>query len=74
MGATSARARAADTALFRPHERDRLDLPRAICIYVGRVAVEKNLEAMLEAELPGTRLIVGDGRRSHAARYSIRLW
>jgi glycosyltransferase involved in cell wall biosynthesis len=54
-------SRGVDTELFRPHERNFLDLPRPICIYVGRVAVEKNLEAMLAAPLPGTKLIVGDG-------------
>jgi glycosyltransferase involved in cell wall biosynthesis len=54
-------SRGVDTELFRPLGRDFLDLPRPICIYVGRVAVEKNLEAMLEADLPGSKLIVGDG-------------
>jgi len=54
-------SRGVDTELFRPLERDFLDLPRPVCIYVGRVAVEKNLEAMLAAPLPGTKLIVGDG-------------
>jgi glycosyltransferase involved in cell wall biosynthesis len=54
-------SRGVDTALFRPRARDFLDLPRPICLYVGRVAVEKNLEAMLDAELPGSKLIVGDG-------------
>jgi glycosyltransferase involved in cell wall biosynthesis len=37
------------------------DLPRPIQLYVGRVAVEKNLEAFLASEHPGTKLIVGDG-------------
>ena len=30
-----------------------LDLPRPIFLYVGRVAVEKNLEAFLDLDLPG---------------------
>ena len=34
---------------------------RARCFCVGRVAVEKNLEAFLDLDLPGTKLIVGDG-------------
>ncbi len=38
-----------------------LDLPRPIYLYVGRVAVEKNLEAFLSLDLPGSKLIVGDG-------------
>jgi glycosyltransferase involved in cell wall biosynthesis len=54
-------SRGVDTQLFRPLTRDSLDLPRPICTYVGRVAVEKNLEAMLTADLPGSTLIVGDG-------------
>ena len=37
------------------------DLPRPIFLTVGRVAVEKNLEAFLELDLPGTKLVVGDG-------------
>lgn len=36
-------------------------LPRPILLNVGRVAVEKNLEVFLGADLPGTRVIVGDG-------------
>ena len=54
-------SRGVDTDLFRPRNRDFLGLPRPVCIYVGRVAIEKNLEAMLEADLPGSKLIVGDG-------------
>ncbi|MFW7269046.1 glycosyltransferase family 4 protein [Gluconacetobacter sp. Hr-1-5] len=40
-------------------------------LYVGRVAVEKNLEAFLSLDLPGTRIVVGDGpdRVALAARY-----
>jgi 1,2-diacylglycerol 3-alpha-glucosyltransferase/glucuronosyltransferase len=54
-------SRGVDTGLFRPMQRDFLDLPRPIAVYAGRVAIEKNLEAMLEADLPGSKLIVGDG-------------
>ncbi len=50
-----------DTQLFRPRERDRLDLPRPISLYAGRVAVEKNLRAFLDLDLPGTKVIVGGG-------------
>jgi glycosyltransferase involved in cell wall biosynthesis len=52
--------RGVDTALFRPHQAD-LCLPKPIFICVGRVAVEKNLEAFLDLDLPGTKVIVGDG-------------
>lgn len=37
------------------------DLPRPIMLYVGRVAVEKNLEAFLAADHPGSKVVVGDG-------------
>jgi len=56
--------RGVDTELFKPlpaEERDWLNLPRPIFSYVGRVAVEKNLEAFLDLDLPGTKMIVGDG-------------
>ena len=53
--------RGVDTELFRPREESVLDLPRPIHACVGRVAVEKNLEAFLALDLPGSKLIVGDG-------------
>jgi glycosyltransferase involved in cell wall biosynthesis len=52
--------RGVDTDLFRPRERS-LDLPRPVFLFVGRVAVEKNLEAFLRLDLPGTKVVVGDG-------------
>jgi glycosyltransferase involved in cell wall biosynthesis len=39
----------------------KLPYPGPIFVYVGRVAVEKNLEAFLDLDLPGTKLIVGGG-------------
>lgn len=54
-------SRGVDTDLFKPRARDLLDLPRPIAMYVGRVAVEKNLEAFLGADMPGSKVIVGDG-------------
>ncbi|MEO6718368.1 MAG: glycosyltransferase family 1 protein [Novosphingobium sp.] len=36
-------------------------LPRPIMLNVGRVAVEKNLEAFLDADVPGTKVVIGDG-------------
>jgi glycosyltransferase involved in cell wall biosynthesis len=52
--------RGVDTSLFHPRTAD-LGLPCPVFLCVGRVAVEKNLEAFLELELPGTKVIVGDG-------------
>lgn len=50
-----------DTRTFRPQGKDFFDLPRPIFMYVGRVAVEKNLPAFLSLDLPGTKVVVGDG-------------
>ncbi|WP_294338504.1 glycosyltransferase family 1 protein [uncultured Sphingomonas sp.] len=36
-------------------------LPRPIQLYIGRVAVEKNVRAFLESGHPGTKIVVGDG-------------
>ncbi|MFT3978704.1 MAG: glycosyltransferase family 1 protein, partial [Sphingomonas bacterium] len=52
------------SAEFRPHGR--LDamiaaLPRPIMLYVGRVAVEKNVAAFLSADHPGSKVVIGDG-------------
>src|SRR5690242_9093295 len=52
--------RGVDSGLFRPREVD-LCLPQPVFLCVGRVAVEKNLEAFLVLDLPGTKVIVGDG-------------
>jgi glycosyltransferase involved in cell wall biosynthesis len=53
--------RGVDTALFRPDMPRVLDLPRPIHLYVGRVAVEKNIRAFLDLPLPGSKVVVGDG-------------
>ena len=53
--------RGVDTDLFRPDEAAELDLPRPIFMTVGRVAVEKNLEAFLSLNLPGSKVVIGDG-------------
>ncbi len=54
-------SRGVDTGLFRPREKDFLDLPRPIALYVGRVAVEKNIEAFLTLPEPKSKVVVGDG-------------
>ena len=53
--------RGVDVGLFRPRGKAYLDLPRPIAMYVGRVAIEKNIEAFLKLDLPGTKVVVGDG-------------
>ena len=53
--------RGVDVALFRPGCPPAIDLPRPVFLYVGRVAAEKNLPVFLELDLPGSKLVVGDG-------------
>jgi glycosyltransferase involved in cell wall biosynthesis len=53
--------RGVDLELFRPDERATLDLQRPIHLYVGRVAVEKNIGAFLALTLPGSKVVIGDG-------------
>lgn len=50
-----------DTELFHPSRRGPLPYPAPDFLYVGRVAVEKNIEAFLSLDLPGTKLVVGGG-------------
>jgi glycosyltransferase involved in cell wall biosynthesis len=56
--------RGVDLELFVPdHPPPDLffELPRPIQLYVGRVAVEKNVEAFLANSHPGSKVVVGDG-------------
>ena len=52
---------AVDTELFHPRGRDALGLPRPISLYLGRVAPEKNIEAFLSLDLPGSKVVIGGG-------------
>ncbi|QZH76142.1 MAG: glycosyltransferase family 1 protein [Erythrobacter sp.] len=57
-------SRGVDTATFHPdHVPPDLyfNLPRPIQLYVGRIAVEKNVEAFLANTHPGSKVVVGDG-------------
>jgi glycosyltransferase involved in cell wall biosynthesis len=53
--------RGVDTDLFRPDEPAVIDLPRPIFMTMGRVAIEKNIEAFLSLDLPGSKVVIGDG-------------
>jgi glycosyltransferase involved in cell wall biosynthesis len=53
--------RGVDTETYRPDRKPALDLPRPILLSVGRVAVEKNLPAFLDLDIPGSKVVVGDG-------------
>ncbi len=63
--------RGVDLSTFRPIAKPATDYQRPIFLYVGRIAVEKNLPAFLDLDLPGTKLLVGDGpaRADLMARY-----
>ncbi|MBK8174469.1 MAG: glycosyltransferase family 1 protein [Rhodospirillales bacterium] len=54
-------SRGVDTGLFRPRDEPFFDHARPISLYVGRVAVEKSIEDFLRLDLPGTKVVVGDG-------------
>jgi glycosyltransferase involved in cell wall biosynthesis len=63
-------SRGVDHELFHPGAGVDLDLPRPIFLYAGRLAIEKNIEAFLSLDLPGSKLVAGDGparRRLQAA-------
>lgn len=66
-------SRDVDTELYHPQaelqEAHPRGFPRPVWLNVGRVAVEKNIEAFLELDLPGTKMVVGDGPRlDHLAK------
>jgi len=57
-------SRGVDTLLFRPEETRQGRFARVagpILLYVGRISVEKNVEAFLRCTHPGTKVLVGDG-------------
>ena len=54
-------SRGVDADLFRPRRDADLGLPRPVFLSVGRLAVEKNLEAFLSLDLPGSKVVVGEG-------------
>jgi glycosyltransferase involved in cell wall biosynthesis len=54
-------SRGVDTEVFQMQESKALNSAHPIFLYVGRVAVEKNINAFLEIDLPGSKWVVGDG-------------
>lgn len=53
--------RGVDSTLFHPREGMLPDLPRPVFLFVGRVAVEKSIGDFLALDLPGSKVVVGDG-------------
>jgi len=62
-------SRGVDTTLFRPRDKAFFDLPRPVWLYFGRVAVEKGIDDFLGLDLPGTKLVVGDGPATTRLRH-----
>lgn len=54
-------SRGVNTDLFRPMNKNHLSGTRPLSMYMGRVAIEKNIEAFLRLDLPGTKYVVGGG-------------
>lgn len=50
-----------DTERFHPRWRAPVDLPRPIHLCVARISAEKNLKAFLDLDLPGSKIMIGDG-------------
>lgn len=54
-------SRGVDTQIFNPQQKRKLNYEAPIMLYVGRIAPEKNLEEFLKLELPGSKVIIGEG-------------
>jgi glycosyltransferase involved in cell wall biosynthesis len=54
-------SRGVDTEMFAPDRALPFDLPRPIFLNAGRIAIEKNLEAFLSLDLPGSKVVIGEG-------------
>src|SRR5258707_8500346 len=60
--------RGVDTRHFQPAEKSYFQMPRPVFLTVGRVTLEKNLSAFLDLDLPGSKVVVGDGPQLEALR------
>ena len=61
-------SRGVDLSIFKMQESKALNTAHPNFLYVGRVAVEKNINAFLEIDLPGSKWVVGDGPAMAAIR------
>lgn len=63
--------RGVDHKVFKPGPRDYFKLPRPIMVLSGRVIIDKNIDAFLKLDLPGTKVVIGDGpdRKALESRY-----
>lgn len=61
-------SRGVDIAAFGPQPREKLKEARPIWLYAGRLAIEKNIRAFLDLDLPGTKWVVGSGPQQRELR------
>lgn len=61
-------SRGVDLDIFKPIRSNRLNTAPPIFLYVGRVAVEKNIEAFLVLDLPGSKWVAGAGPAMNGIR------
>ncbi|MEO1065743.1 MAG: glycosyltransferase family 1 protein [Pseudomonadota bacterium] len=54
-------SRGVDASFYHPDKKIDLGFEGPVQLYVGRVAVEKNIDSFLSCETPGTKVVVGDG-------------
>ncbi len=64
--------RGVNTQLFHPQADGSIDLERPIYLNVGRVAREKNIEAFTALDLPGSKVVIGEGPRLNKLRHRYR--
>lgn len=62
-------SRGVDHQLFSPDKAISLSFPKPIFLYAGRLAIEKNIEAFLTLDLPGSKVVVGDGPAASILRH-----
>jgi glycosyltransferase involved in cell wall biosynthesis len=58
--------RGVDIDYFKPGVCEERSLLRPLYLYVGRVAIEKNIEEFLRLDLPGEKWVIGDGPQREA--------
>lgn len=54
-------SRGVQTEIFNTEDPVNYEMPGPVWVFAGRVAVEKNLEAFLDLDLPGSKVVIGDG-------------
>jgi glycosyltransferase involved in cell wall biosynthesis len=54
-------SRGVNAGLFCPRGERPFAFPKPTFLFVGRLAVEKNIESFLKLDLPGSNVVVGDG-------------